>query len=102
MIRLLVILIVAAVIAYFTNPNADAYRGPVREALQASADQAMENLDIVGAAESGFAQLGGDGDYQTFYVASKYSAPSQEHAIVECWGAFTIVRCMPAASPASS
>jgi len=92
MLRILLLLVIVGVAAYFTNPKAPAYETPARDALQAAASADLEQLDIGGVIGNSAAQLS-SGEYETFYVASKYSMPTAADARVECWGAFTFVRC---------
>jgi len=92
MIRVLVLLLVAAVAAYFTNPKPEAYESKARETLQAAAQEDLDQLDIGGVIGNSAAQLG-DGEYENFYLASRYSMPSAQDARVQCWGAFTLVNC---------
>lgn len=92
MIKALILIIIVAVAAYFTNPAAGAYSEPAREVLRNAASADLEQVDLGGAVGNAVATLG-DGEYQSFYVAGKYSLPSAAEARVECWGAFTLVQC---------
>jgi len=92
MIKALVFLVVVGIAAYFTNPAADVHAAKARDVLSEAASADLEQVDLGGAVGNAVATIG-DGDYQTFYVASKYSAPNAENARVECWGAFTLVQC---------
>jgi len=94
MLKVLILLVIVGVAAYFTNPQEAAFVDPAREALQTAATQDLEELDIGGVIGNSAAQLGG-GEYETFYVAGKYALPSAADARVECWGAFTFVSCTP-------
>ncbi|MBC7769542.1 MAG: hypothetical protein H7124_12225 [Phycisphaerales bacterium] len=92
MIRILIVLVVAAVAAYFTNPKSEAYETKARDTLQAAAQEDLEQLDVGGVIGNSAAQLS-DGEYETFYLASRYSLPSAADARVQCYGAFTFVTC---------
>lgn len=92
MIRLLIAIVVIGVAAYFTNPKSDAYEAKARETLQAAAQEDLEKLDVGGLIGNSAAQLSG-GEYEDFYVASRYSMPSAADARVQCYGAFTMVNC---------
>ena len=92
MLRLLLLLVVVAVAAYFTNPKPEAYEAKARETLQAAAQEDIEDLNIGGAIGNSAAQLS-DGEYENFYLASRYSMPSAEEPRVQCYGAFTLVNC---------
>jgi len=37
--------------------------------------------------------MAGQGRYETYYLASKYTLDTPGAAYLECWGAFTIVQC---------
>lgn len=93
MLRLIGLLVVVGVAAYFTNPTADTHRAKANEVLRAQADAAADNLDIGGLIETGAASLTQQGDYQSFYVGSKYSVEVGGNPYVECYGAFTQVMC---------
>ncbi|HYD86990.1 MAG TPA: hypothetical protein VEA80_05925 [Vitreimonas sp.] len=96
MIRILVALIVLGLAAFFTNPKPEAYETKARETLQAAAQEDLENLDVGGVIGNSAAQLG-EGEYENFFVASRYSMPSAADARVQCYGAFTLVNCSPTA-----
>lgn len=92
MIRFLIAIVVIGVAAYFTNPKPEAYEAKARETLQAAAQADLEQLDVGGLIGNSAAQLS-DGEYENFYVASRYSMPSAAEARVQCYGAFTLVNC---------
>lgn len=92
MIRILFALIVLGIAAYFTNPKPEAYDAKAREALQAAAQEDVEQLDLGGAIGNTAAQLS-EGEYENFFVASRYSLPTAADARVQCIGAFTLVNC---------
>jgi|LNFM01.1.fsa_nt_gb hypothetical protein len=92
MLKALILIVIVAVAAYFTNPAESAYSDPAREVLSEAASADLEQVDLGGALGNAVATLG-DGEYQSFYVAGKYSLPNAADARVECWGAFTLVQC---------
>lgn len=97
MFRLLLLLVVIGVAGYFTNPTEAVHQAQAQAALQANADNAGQTGNVlekigekVGAVID---QLGGEGRYETFYVASKYTLELPTGSHVECYGAFTMVKC---------
>jgi hypothetical protein len=97
--RLLLLLIVVGVAAYFTAPARDAHEDAARAFLQASAQadtaeverQTGVSLDSIVDFATGF--MAGQGRYETYFLASKFTVDAPGSAYVECWGAFTIVQC---------
>jgi len=97
--RLLLLLLVLGAAAYFTVPAREAHETAARALLEADAEAdaaAMEeqtglSLDSVVDFATGF--MAGEGRYENFYVASKFTVDAPGSAYVECWGAFTFVRC---------
>ncbi|MDX2276752.1 MAG: hypothetical protein NW206_14985 [Hyphomonadaceae bacterium] len=102
MLRLIGLLVVVAAAAYFTNPTADAHRTAANEVLRAQADEAANNFDLGGLIQSGAAALTQQGTYETFYVGSKYTVEAAGEPYIECWGAFTQVRCSRSAQASAS
>lgn len=101
MLRLvLLLIIVAGVAGYFTRPEEAAMRDAANAALSANTEQAAENLDIggvvEGVAEQGEVALAGERAYTNYYVAARYDVTLDGRPIVNCWGAFTQVKCSPA------
>jgi len=92
MIRVLIALIVLGVAAFFTNPKPDAYETKARDTLQAATQEDLGQLDVGGVIGNAAAQLS-DGEYENFFVASRYSLPTAADARVQCYGAFTFVNC---------
>lgn len=90
---LLLLLILASVAGYFTNPDEAAHRAAANEVLSAQADAAAENFDLGGLIETGAASLTQNGGYQNYYVVSSYRLDAGDEPYVECWGAFTRVIC---------
>lgn len=92
--RILLILILIGVAAYFTVPT---------EAKQSEAAHAFLEGREPGEAQQGVTlesmvgyvkgMLAGDGRYENFYLASKYTLDVPGAAYIECWGGFTLVQC---------
>jgi hypothetical protein len=94
MFRLLLLLIVAGVAGYFTNPTQAAHEAKARAAIDSKADTAGEKGDVVEQV-TGYIKgaLAGEGRYENFYVGSKYTLNMPGSSYVECYGAFTLVQC---------
>jgi len=98
MLRLvLLLIIVAGVAGYFTRPEEAAMREAANAVLSQSAENAAENLDLPNLAENAATQLAGDRAYTNYYVAAKYDVSLDGQPVVNCWGAFTQVKCDRAA-----
>ena len=97
--RLLLLLILIGAAAYFTVPARDAHEEAARVFMQAEAQEqtgAVEqntgiSLDSVVDFVTGM--VAGQGHYETYYVASKFTVDMPGAAYLECWGAFTLVQC---------
>jgi hypothetical protein len=98
-VRLLLLLIALGVGAYFTVPARAAHEEAARAFMQADAQQQTQevkqqtgiSLDSIVDLATGF--IAGQGRYETYYLASKFTADLPGAAYLECWGAFTLVRC---------
>jgi hypothetical protein len=93
--RLLLLLLLAGVGAYFTVPTRAAHEEAARAFLQGrppgeASDQALSLEQIAGYVKGMFA---GEGRYENWHVASKYAVDMPGAAYLECYGAFTVVRC---------
>jgi hypothetical protein len=102
-LRLLLLLIIAGVGAYFTVPTQAAHEEAARAFLEGrepgEAPPSGVTLDsIIGYVKG---MLAGQGRYENYYLASKYTLDVPGSAYVECYGAFTLVRCAEVA-PASA
>jgi hypothetical protein len=98
--RLLLLLIVAGIAAYFTVPTRAAHEAAARAFLEARAQApAAEtpaqapgiSLDSVVDFVTGM--MAGQGRYENYYVLSKFTVDMPGAAYLECYGAFTLVRC---------
>ena len=98
MLRLLGLLVIVAVGAYFTNPTPAKMSAAADAKLEGVTHAAAENVDI-GGTLGGLAAQASEGGYETFYVASHYKKPAGANPVVECWGAFTVAQCNKVGSP---
>lgn len=94
--RLLLLLILAGVGAYFTVPTQAQHEEAARVYLEARAqapagEPAPFSLDSVVDFVTGM--MAGSGRYESFYLASKYTLDLPGANYLECYGAFTLVRC---------
>lgn len=92
--RLLLLLIIACVGAYYTVPTQAAHEQAAQEFLQTRDPTQNEGgfslEDIVGYVRG---LMVGQGRYESFYLVSKYSVDLPGPSFLECYGAFTLVRC---------
>lgn len=92
--RLLLLLLLVGAGAYFTVPTRDAHEQAARAFLQGyepgEADQGLSLEQIAGYVKGMFA---GEGRYENWVLVSKYSADLPGATYLECYGAFTVVRC---------
>lgn len=87
MIRLLVLLvIVGGVAGFFTRPEEAAMREKA-DAVLSDPQDISQGLESIGAT------VAGNRTYNNFYVASQYIVTLDNQPIVQCWGAFTQVKC---------
>ncbi|MBX3429399.1 MAG: hypothetical protein KF779_07445 [Hyphomonadaceae bacterium] len=97
--RLLLLLILIGAVAYFTVPTRETQEAAARAFMEAEAQeqtgevqaQTGISLDSVVDFVTGF--VAGQGRYENYYVASKFTADMPGAAYLECWGAFTQVQC---------
>lgn len=93
--RLLLLLIIAGVAAYYTNPTREAHEAKARVALQSyqpPAAAASGNL-IDNAISFVTGMAAGQGRYESYYVFSKYTLDMPGVQYLECYGAYTLVNC---------
>ena len=95
--RLLLLLLIVAVAAYYTNPTRDVHEGRAREVLssyhpgETLSDSKVTFEDVTSFVRGMLA--GEQGRYENYYFASKYTLDIPGPAYVECWGAFTLTKC---------
>jgi len=107
-LRLLFLLILAGVGAYFTVPTREAHEAAARAYLEAqaqadvsAAQQAQADNAAAGGAPFSLdsvvdfvtGMMAGQGRYESFYLASRYSLDMPGTSYLECFGAYTLVRC---------
>lgn len=97
--RFLLLLILIGAAAYFTVPARETHEAAARAFMEAQTQeetsevqqQAGVSLDSVVDFVTGF--IAGQGRYESYYVASKFTVDMPGAAYLECWGAFTQVQC---------
>jgi len=95
----LLLLILLGAGAYFTTPTRETHEAAAAGFLEAQAQQQTSevrqqagiSLDGIVDFVTGF--VAGQGRYETYYVASKFTVDMPGAAYLECWGAFTQVQC---------
>ena len=98
MFRLLGLIILAGVAAYFTKPERAAHEEKARATLEAPAAESDGGIsldEVVGYVKG---MAAGSGRYEDFYVFSKYTVDMPGSSYVECYGAFTVVMCQEKSS----
>jgi hypothetical protein len=105
--RLLLLLILIGVGAYFTVPTREAHEEAARAFMEERAqeqtnavEQQAPGLSLDGVVDFVTGMIAGQGRYETFYLASKYTVDLPGSAYLECYGAFTVVRCSEAGAGA--
>ena len=93
--RVLLILILAGVAAYFTVPERAAHEQAARALLEGREQEQTPEQGVTLESIIGYVKgmLAGQGRYEDFYLASKFTLDTPGPSYVECWGAFTLVRC---------
>jgi hypothetical protein len=101
-LRILLLLILAGVGAYFTVPAREAHETAARTFLETLAREEGRtvtvavtppdsSLNYVIDFVTGF--VAGQGRYENYFLASKFTVDAPGSAYIECWGAFTLVQC---------
>jgi hypothetical protein len=95
MFRLLAIIILLGVVAFYTKPGPEAHETKARAVAEAPRNPEAEGAGAVLDEVVGFAKglFAGEGRYEDFYLASHYTADLPGSDYVECWGAFAYVHC---------
>ena len=98
--RLLLLVLIIAAAAYYTNPPREKFETEARAELQARADifrndpQAASSGisldDVVGYVKG---MMAGQGSYENYYLGGKYTIDMPGADYLECYGAFTVVKC---------
>lgn len=99
--RLLLLLMALGVGAYFSVPPRAAHEDAARAFLDAHAQPPERasgfSLDTAIAYVQGM--MAGEGRYESYYLLSKYSVDLPGAEYLECYGAFTFVRCSVVGAP---
>jgi len=107
-VRILLLLILAGVAAYFTVPTREAHEAAAQAFLEAkaqeqglaSAEAQTPGLSLDSVVDFVAGMVAGQGRYESYYLASKYTVDMPGSAYLECYGAFTLVRCTEAGAGA--
>lgn len=97
--RFLLLLIILGAAAYFTVPAREAHEEAARAFMESQAQeqtsevQAQTGISLDSALDFFTGMMAGQGRYETYYVASKFTVDMPGAAYLECWGAFTQVQC---------
>jgi hypothetical protein len=97
--RLLLLLILAGVGAYFTVPTREAHETALRALMETEAHeqtaevQRQTGISLDGLVDFATGMIAGQGRYENYGVASKFTVDAPGSAYLECWGAFTLVQC---------
>jgi hypothetical protein len=101
-LRILLLLILAGVGAFFTVPTRAVHEEALRAFMQAqtrtegvtvTADMTAPGFSLDGLVDFATGMMAGQGRYENYGLASKYAVDAPGSAYVECWGAFTLVQC---------
>lgn len=92
--RILLLLILIGVGAYFTVPTRQAHETAAQEFLQNYVPAEAQNVPwLEGLISTAKGWVAGQGRYERYYVFSKYTMDTPGAAYIECYGAFTYVQC---------
>ncbi len=87
MLRLvLVLVVIAAIAAFFTRPTETQLR-EVADALLSEPQSISQGLESIGAT------IAGNRTFSDYLVATRYVVTLDNSPVVDCWGAFTQVQC---------
>jgi hypothetical protein len=88
MTKLLLLIIVAAILGggYLTKPEEPAMQEAANAVLN-DPQTLTEGLQGIGAT------IAGDRVFKNYYVASQYSVVLDSKPVIDCWGAFTKIKC---------
>ena len=97
--RLLLLLILAGVGAYFTVPPREAHESALRAFMESAAREdtaeveRQTGLSLDSIVDFATGMFAGQGRYDNYGLVSKFTVDAPGSAYVECWGAFTLVQC---------
>lgn len=97
--RSLLLLVLAAAAAFVTVPDRDAHARAAETFLESYRPPPRAGGITIGDVIDYMRGAAvGQGRYESFYVVSKYSVDMPGSDFLECYGAFTVVRCSVASS----
>lgn len=99
MLKLIGLIVVVAVAAFFTVPKEDAMRAAADAKLHEVTSAAANNVDLGGAIGGLAAQASGGVYDDSLKLFATYKTPSADHPLVTCYGAFTQSMCSKSGSP---
>lgn len=106
--RLLLLLILIGAAAYFTVPTqqaheeaAQAFLAEAAQAQTAEVEKQAPGISLDSAIDFVTGMVAGQGRYESYVVASKYTVDMPGASYLECYGAFTLVRCSEAGGAAA-
>ena len=97
--RVLLFLILAGAGAYFTVPARDAHEQALRAFMEAQTQENTTEVErqigvsLDSIVDFATGMVAGQGRYENYFLASKFTVDAPGTAYVECWGAFTLVQC---------
>jgi hypothetical protein len=97
--RFLLLLILAGVGAYFTTPTREAHETALRAFMEGAAQEETAEIEretgisLDSIVDFAAGMIAGQGRYENYGLASKFTVDAPGSAYVECWGAFTLVQC---------
>lgn len=91
--RLLLLLIAIGVAAYYTVPPRETHEAEARAVIEAYQPIASAGVTLDSVISYVRGMMAGQGAYENMRLFSKYTLDMPGAAFVECYGAFTIVRC---------
>ena len=94
MFRILIVLIlIAGVAGYFTKPARPALEAAAQQTIENARNEAVQNLDLGGMITSGAASVFGEGHFDDWVVATHFAQTLNGDPYVDCYGAFQQVQC---------
>jgi len=94
MFRFLFLLVGIGVVAYLTNPAQSAFEAKAEPLVKGAAVVESPEASLIDKAEAYVkGMLAGEGRYENFFLASKYTVDMPGADYVECYGAFTLIQC---------
>lgn len=91
--RILLLLMLVAVAAFYTKPDRAAHEAKARTVLEAPNVREERGLDVGDVIGFVRGLTAGTGRYEDMYLFSKYTLDAPGATYVECYGAFTYVHC---------